>query len=69
MILIYGVPPGSILGPLVSNIYLSDLFIFCKNSNIAYYADDNSPYSCSGDIELYHNLESDTEITFYIGCL
>ena len=29
----------------------SDLFMFCENSNIVNYADDNSPFSCNTDIE------------------
>ena len=43
--------PGSILGPLILNIYLSDLFLFRDDSDIANYADDNSPFSCKLKVE------------------
>ena len=45
MDIFYGVPQGSVLGLLLFNIHLCDLFYFVENTDIASYADDNILYS------------------------
>ena len=41
---ITGVPQGSILGPLLFNIFLNDIVLFISKCQLCNYADDNTLY-------------------------
>ena len=56
----YGVPQVSILGPLLFNINLIDMFYKCEDSDIENYADDTTPYACACDI---NTVISELQIT------
>ena len=62
--IISGVPQGSVLGPLLFNIYINDLTYFMANSHLCNFADDNTLYASDFKLEgVISRLENDMQKT------
>ena len=59
--LIQGLLQGSVLGPLLFNLYLNDLFYLAESTNVCNFADDTTLYACDKNLNSRINrLEHDS---------
>ena len=59
--IILGIPQGSILGPILFNVFINDWLLFIKETDICNFADDTTRHTCGKELDtISFKLEIET---------